>query len=29
MEFVQDEEGIARAIITKIENLEILIGDKR
>jgi hypothetical protein len=28
MEFVQDEEGIARAIITKIENLEILIGDK-
>ena len=28
MEFVQDDEGIARAIITKIENLELEIGGK-
>jgi hypothetical protein len=28
MEFVQDEEGITRAIITKIENLEISFNDK-
>lgn len=27
-EYIQDEEGIARCIIIKIENLEIAIGDE-